>query len=153
MNNIEESIRNRLVRILHNKTDVENAVVSAAERLYCEPDLFGYSCKECPLGGSIVGGQYCQGIAAIQLYKYLLQGVSPFEGFCPECEVPLNPDEYEVIHKSHIKSVYGGTNILIEDLFVCICKECGAIIDVPFYAKLNQINFDLGYNAALQEEE
>ena len=34
----------------------------------------------------------------------------------------------------------------------CICKKCGEIVDVPFYAKLNQINFDLGYNAALQEE-
>ena len=152
MDKIEKSIRNRLTRILHNKTDVENAVASAAERLYCEPDLFGYSCKECPLGGSIAGGAHCEGIAAIQLYQYLLQGVSPFEGFCTEQEVPLSPDEYEVIHKSHIKSTYGGINILIEDLFVCICKKCGEIVDVPFYAKLNQINFDLGYNAALQEK-
>lgn len=153
MNNVNEIVRNRLLRILHERTDIEKAVASAAERLYCEPDFFGYSCKTCPLGGSIVGGQHCEAVAAIQLYQYLLQGVSPFEGFCTECEIPLNPDEYEVKHKSHIKSVYGGMNIVIEDLFVCTCKECGEIVDVPFYAKLNQINFDLGYAAASQGDK
>lgn len=137
MNIISDCVRNRLTRILHKKTDVEKAVASAAERLHHEPHLF--SCD-------------CEGIAAIQLYQYLLQGVSPFEGFCTECEISLGPDEYEVKHKTHIETIYGGVNIVVEDLFVCTCKKCGEIVDVPFFAKLNQINFDLGYNAALQEK-
>lgn len=148
MNIIDETVRNRLTRILHERTDVEKAVASAAERLHCEPSLFDYGCKNCPLGG-----EHCEGVAAIQLYQYLLYGVSPFEGFCTEYEIPLSPDEYEVKHKTHIETTYGGVNIVVEDLFVCICKKCGEIVDVPFYAKLNQINFDLGYSAASQEEK
>lgn len=136
-------MNSRLARILHERMDVEKAVASAAERLYCK--TFGCSYYS-------LGKEHCEGVAAIQLYQYLLQGVSPFEGFCTENEVPLSPDEYEVKHKSDIETVYGGLNIVIEDLFVCICKKCGEIVDVPFYAKLNQINFDLGYAAALKEE-
>lgn len=151
MNKIDESVRNRLVRALHKSTDIEKAVSSAAERLYCEPDLFGYSCKNCPLGGNIGGGEHCEGVAAIQLYQYLLQGVSPLEGFCTEYEEPLNTDEYEIIHKKFVQTLYGGIKIIVDDLFICTCKKCGEIVDVPFYAKLNQINFDLGYVRAMRD--
>lgn len=55
--------------------------------------------------------------------------------FCTECEKPM---DYIVRVKHNVSRLVGGKIVVMKNLYICTCKNCGNIITVREYEEKNE---------------
>ena len=53
----------------------------------------------------------------------------------------------------HVRTYYCGQYIILDDYYICKCKECGEIVTVPSYEALNEANRHSKLNEAIAKED
>lgn len=97
------------------------------------------TCDNCSYEGSDVD---CK-------FLYVVQAMAnrpPKKVFCCNCEKEVG---YIVRHMKHVKTYYCGQYIILDDYYICKCKECGEIVTVPSYDALNEANRQAKLNEAI----
>ena len=97
------------------------------------------TCDNCPYEGSDVD---CK-------FLYVIQAMTnrpPKKVCCCNCEKEVG---YIVKHMKHVRTYYCGHYIILDDYYICKCKECGEIVTVPSYEALNEANRHAKLNEAI----